>query len=1202
MASGTQGARSDGAGTGDPGPRCRAALQGIFRKEGEFWTVGYDGKAFRLKDSKGLGYLAHLLRHPTAEFHVLDLVGGIVGQREQDETSQSVQSLPRGEEDLEKAGIHITSLGDAGEMLDDQAKGAYRRRLSELREELEEAKELGNVKRAEQAEEEIDALTRELSRAVGLGGRNRRAASASERARQSITKTIKAVIERITESDAALGDIFARCIKTGTFCSYQPDPAFKIAWEFGAPAIEPSEQPTLSDESDSHVGHTQDSAMVLDVSPYSPAERTAFVGRETERSTIRAVIDRALGGHGSVIMLGGGAGVGKTRLAVEVAEYARRVGFRCSVGHCYERDEPFPLLPFVEIIEGYLAQASSLDDFHRRMGENAPELAQIAPSVRRVFPDIPQPPELPPGQRRRYLFQSFSEALARASRTRSYLYILEDLHWADESTLALLMHLANRVSQLPVVIIGTYRDGYSDNNPALVRTLEELIRSGVRPLKVGGLSKDAIGQILAELSQRQPPESLVSLIFEESQGNPFFVEEVYRHLLEDGKVFDAAGQFRTDTRIDETDVPENVRLIIGRRLERLEENEKRVLAAAAVIGRSFSFQLLTGISLIDVDELFTVIEKAQQMGIIIPSSAGPEKPFTFAHELVRQTVLTSISDLRRQQLHAGVADAIERLHPDAVSECAGEVADHLLKAGSFANRQTLVRWLALAGKNALDAAAFEEARGSFQSALSHLGGVDGPERADLLARLAIAEQGLEQWDAALAHLDEALEIYVNRGDLDMIGRTFTDLAAAFMWAGRYQEAAETARRGLDLAAAFMWAGRSQEAGETAHRGLAHTQAEVSAERARLLAAFGQASAAMGVYEPAHEALEEALTIASKLSDARLEARMRGARSIVNYHFLRLTEAVADGLFSEQSGESGSRPWQRALQLRTLHQALLYLGSVEEAARIADTLEPLAKKIGQSYSIALCLNTRAWVEFGKAPDLAKLEANFQQFSEFGQKPRFTFWEVLSEVQLSLVDFSRGNWASALLHARASCIKRVGSVEGFGAGTLFRQMAYAGDREGALAIINEHRARLPRSGQQNTRGSWGMLALVIEGLVKLGQQPQAGELYPLARELVGTGAVALWPIFRFTQTVAGLAAAAARQWEAAEEHFQIAMQQAESYPCRLEEADIRRFHAMMLMDRAAPGDREKAKTLLGEALLTYTRIGMPRHIEMTQALLG
>ena len=230
----TRSATSPPAGFGGPAPASGPSQKGIFRKEGEYWTVGYGGKAFRLKDTKGLGYLAHLLRHPAAEFHVLDLVGGIAGQREEDETSQSAHGLPRGDEDLEKAGIHISTLGDAGEMLDEQAKAAYRRRLSELREELEEAKELGNVERAEQAEQEIDALTRELSRAVGLGGRNRRAASASERARQTITKTIKAVVERIVQSDAALGDIFSRCIKTGTFCSYQPDPDFPIAWEFAA--------------------------------------------------------------------------------------------------------------------------------------------------------------------------------------------------------------------------------------------------------------------------------------------------------------------------------------------------------------------------------------------------------------------------------------------------------------------------------------------------------------------------------------------------------------------------------------------------------------------------------------------------------------------------------------------------------------------------------------------------------------------------------------------------------------------------------------------------------------------------------------------------------------------------------------------------------------------------------------------------------
>jgi tetratricopeptide (TPR) repeat protein len=1105
---------------------------------------------------------------------VLDLVGGMAAGGGEEPKLR----MPRGDDEHQKAGINITGLGDAGEMLDEQAKSAYRRRLSDLSEELEEAKEQENVERAERVEQEIDALTRELSRAVGLGGRDRRAGSASERARQSIGKSVKTVLERIAQNDAALGDIFSRCIRTGTFCSYQPDPVSPIVWEFAATIAEQQVRPiTGAETTPARADRSQALPAVLETSPFSLAERTAFVGRETERAAIRPVIDRALSGHGSVVMLGGGPGVGKTRLAMEMAEYASRVGFRSVIGHCYERDEP-PFLPFVEILESGLAQAASLDDYRRRMGDYAAELAQIAPSLRRVFPDMPQPLELPPAQKRRYLFQGLSEALAYAARTRSYFFVLEDLHWADESTLALLNHLANRVAQLPVIIVGTYRDSYSENNPALTRTLEELIRLGIRPLKLSGLSKQAVAEMLHELSKLEVPENLVSLFFDQTQGNPFFVEEMYRHLLEEEKLFDAAGQFRHDIKVEEIDVPENVRLIIGRRLERLDENERLALAAAAVIGRSFSFQLLTEISRIDVDELFMVIEKAQQMGIIVSSAEGPERPYAFGHELVRQTILAGISGARQQRLHVSVADAIEHLSPSAVNERAGEIADHLLKAGSFADDRRLVRYLMLAGKTALEAAAYEEARRSFRSALARLADVDARERADSLGGLAIAERGLEHWDVAFANLEEALEIYIALGDREKIAQSCTELARVYVWAGRFKEATQTARRGL-----------------------AHLESEVSTDRAHLLAILGQVHANAGRYEPAHEALREALNIASQLSDPKLMAGLLGARSIVNYLFLRLRETAADG--EKAGGSPGTPPWDRAVQSQVLCQTLLMLGRMEDGTRLLDELEPRATKIGQSYSIARCIITRAWLEFGKAPNLVKLETTLQQLTKSDPKVSFVFWDVFSRMQLSLVDFFRGNWESALLHAQESFRLEVeSSILGNGVGTLFRQMAYAGDRAGALAILDQKREWLPSSGQPNTSGSWSMLALAIEGLVILGENSQAGQLYPLARELVDTGAVVLWPIFRFTQTVAGVAAAAAGQWETAEDHFQTASRQAESVPHRLEQAEIRRFHAMMLIDRAAPGDREKAQTLLREALESYQRIGMPRHVNLTQTLLA
>jgi tetratricopeptide (TPR) repeat protein len=1179
----TWSAKPGSIGAGDPPRGGSSAETGVFRKEGEYWSIGYAGKSFRLKDTKGLGYIAHLLRHPTVEFHVLDLASGIGGRRgDRENESHPQQVLPRDNEALDKAGIHVTNLGDAGEMLDNQAKAEYRQRLSQLREELDEAKDAGHVDRAEQAEQEIEALTSELSRAVGLGGRNRRAASASERARQSISKTIKLVLGRIAQSDSALADILSRSIKTGTFCAYQPHSP--IAWEFGATlelqdVPNPDQPSSRGDLAQARADPPPPRPMMLEISPFPLAERTAFVGHESESSSIRAAIDRAATGHGSVVMLWDGPGVGKSRLAMEMAEYASRKGFRSSVGHCYEEEEPFPYLPIVEIIENNLARAASLDDYRRRLGADAlAELSQIAPSLRRIFPDLPKPMELPARQQRGYIFLSISEALARSARFRPQLLVFEDLHWADESTLVLLTYLANRIAQIPAVIIGTYRSGYSQHNPALVRTLEELIRKGVRPQKLGGLTKDAVEQMLHELSRREVPENLLNLIYEESQGYPFFVEEVYRHLLEDGKVFDEAGQFRPDFQISEIDVPENVRLIISRRLERLDQTEMRVLAAAAVIGRSFSFKLLNAVCAIDVDELFTVIEKAQHMGVIIPSSEGPETPFTFKHELVRQTLIGGISVLRQEQLHASVADAIERIYPHAVSERAGEIAYHLVKGGSFTDEQKLVSILTLAGNRALDAGAFEEAGSSFRTALSHQAAISAKERAELLTRLAIADSGLDQWDTAFANLRESLEIHIGSGDREMIGRRFSEFTDALIVAGRFQDAAETARRGL-----------------------AHLEGVVSVDRVRLLDGLSQALAWAEGYQPAHEALNEAFELASELADPKLLARVVGVRSIINFHFFQLREAVTDGFLCEQMGGADAPVWQRAVQLRALYPALRYLGRTTEAARVGDEFEAFAKKTGQSFPVAQRASENAWAEFGKAPDLPKLETNLQE--AFSSEPaQFPFWIVHTEAQLSLVDFLSGNWAGALFHARAACKAEPGSSsEGIATGTLFRQMAYDGQRTAALSLFDEKSAWMPRAGQKNPRGSWSMLMMVIEGFAILGERVRAAELYPLARELLNTGAVVLGPICRLTQTAAGIAATAANQWESAEAHFQTAMQQAGSLENSLEPADINRFRGVMLLDRAAPADHEKAQLLLNEAQKTYQQVGMPRHIALTKSLL-
>jgi hypothetical protein len=189
----------------------------VFRREGEYWAIAYEGDAFRLKDSKGLRYLARLLAEPGQELHALDLV---TGERTHSRPHRAVEP-----------GLIASRPGDAGEVIDARAKSEYRRRLIELEEELEEARSFGDEERAARAEEERDFLVAELAGAFGLGGRPRRAASPSERARVSVTRAIRTAMARIREHSNTLGEHLERTIRTGTFCSYNPDPHAPIDWQ-----------------------------------------------------------------------------------------------------------------------------------------------------------------------------------------------------------------------------------------------------------------------------------------------------------------------------------------------------------------------------------------------------------------------------------------------------------------------------------------------------------------------------------------------------------------------------------------------------------------------------------------------------------------------------------------------------------------------------------------------------------------------------------------------------------------------------------------------------------------------------------------------------------------------------------------------------------------------------------------------------------
>jgi class 3 adenylate cyclase/tetratricopeptide (TPR) repeat protein len=487
-------------------------------------------------------------------------------------------------------------------------------------------------------------------------------------------------------------------------------------------------------------------------------ERSPYVGRAKERELFADLVTRAVGGRGGMVFVTGEAGAGKSRLIQEGTAVAAEQGMAVLVGHCLDMDAPPPYQPLVEQLD-QAARGLPTEDFRVLLGDNAPEVARLMPELHRIYDDVGESPTLPPDQERRYLLHGFGRFVERAALSRPLVLNFEDLHWADESSLLLISALAQIATELPLLLVGTYRPGEVGPGHGLSRTLEDLTRRRLATeIHLSALSQADVAQLLAGRAGQPPPDELVSLVYDETEGNPFFVEEVFLHFKERGELFDDAGHWRAGLEIADTEVPRTVRLVIERRLERVSDDVRRTLTAAAVVGRSASFELLLAIAGLDEEALLDALEEAERATLVEGQNRGREVVFSFVHEQIRQTLLADLSALRRQRLHLRVADAMEELLGDGADERAADVAHHLQLAGTAAPRDRAVHYLEVAARNAVAAVAPEDAVRHVDAALELVGPGDDVHRAELLAVRARALRAIPRIDDALADLATALEL------------------------------------------------------------------------------------------------------------------------------------------------------------------------------------------------------------------------------------------------------------------------------------------------------------------------------------------------------------------------------------------------------------------------------------------------------------
>ncbi len=913
----------------------------------------------------------------------------------------------------------------------------------------------------------------------------------------------------------------------------------------------------------------------------APAERTPFVGREAERAELRRLLEAAMGGAGALVMVGGEPGVGKTRLAEEVMADAAQRELDVFAGHCYEMEGAAPYVAVVEIMEAALSRAPSPEAWRRFLGDEAADIAKLVPKLRQACPDIPPPIEAPPEQERRLLFNSIRDIVERSARNRPLILLFDDLQWADDPTLLCIEHLAERVGEMPVLMVATYRDTDVDMGRPLAKTFADLRRRRLaRWITLPRLPAGEVAHMLRLLSGQDAPAEIVDAVYSETEGNPFFVEEVYRYLAEGDRLFDADGRFRRDLAIGELDVSAGVRLVIGHRLERLDAGTPAVLTAAAVVGRVFSVELLETMGDVHPDALLDAVEDAQRARLIAPApDASGEDRFIFAHELIRQTLLAETSLTRRRRLHARVADALERHYAASADQQAATIAHHLLEAGSSGDTGRAFHHLIAAGRFAMGSAAFEEAVRHYgrAAAIENVG--EPTERAALLFELGMAHRSAGRWGTAIDAWRQSVEAYEALGDAVGVGRVCAAASYNLAWVARFEEGVEMSRRGL-----------------------AALGDRVNADRVGLLGMAAYPLAYTGDHQAAHAMADEALALAKQLGDGTLLGHALFAKAMVCHAFMEQHQVIDSGRQAIELFRAAGDLWSLASVSGFVVQATRPVGRFDDVRALNEEFGQLAERSGNYGAMGQHRRARGLVDFFSSGDLQVLQAlarsDLESFESTGMP-----WIAGSWSWLGLVEFLRGNWDEALpLFEKAVKLEPPGSLCGWNAAMLFEALAYRGEKSAALALLESR--SLPGCGEPKQWGAASLLMAVVEGLTVLGERARAAQLYPSVVDVFERSGV-ICPSYddsRLYERAAGIAALAGGNWDASEKHFQTALRQAAELPHRLEQAHTRRWYGQMLLERAAPGDRDQAENFLQAAIDDYERMGIPRHRDLAAAFLA
>jgi DNA-binding SARP family transcriptional activator/type II secretory pathway predicted ATPase ExeA len=464
----------------------------------------------------------------------------------------------------------------------------------------------------------------------------------------------------------------------------------------------------------------------------------AFVGRDADIGALEDVYAGLSRGVRRLTVVCGEPGIGKTRLAREFALRAHEHGAVVLYGRCDE-EALLALQPFVEALRHYVC-ACPVQERAARLQPASGELRRILPELASRAPGLPQPLSGDPDGARSRLFEAVGALLCEAAQRTPVVLVLDDLHWADKATLLLLKYLMRYPRDARLMVLGTYRETELELDHPLGPMLAELARERVLERRaLAPLDAAAVSELVGVHAGEDTSADVRRMVYEETEGNAFFVVEVLRHLRESGAIGGTDAGRRS--------VPEGVKDVIGQRVRRLGEDTSRVLATAAVLGREFEFAMLRRLSDLTEDELVDRLDAAVRAHVIeeVRTSEQPTGRYTFSHALIRDTLYGALSATRRALMHRRAGAALETAQALDLEPRLAELAHHFAQAGhDRADLDKAIDYGSRAGAYATSRLAYEQAAAHFRQTVQLIDAADRPSlrrhRCDLVIAQGEAER------------------------------------------------------------------------------------------------------------------------------------------------------------------------------------------------------------------------------------------------------------------------------------------------------------------------------------------------------------------------------------------------------------------------------------------------------------------------------